>query len=146
MITTAKTSLSQIHWRLNSVLASRAILRMKLTLQFSGNLKKHLLTQSSWKKTLMLYLSTLLSMIYHSEYLFMNSIASKILLKWHPFEPNNTKLPKTNRNFLSISKYLQSSNYKPWQLKGIWSHRLSDLTSSYYSYRNYMYLGGSSFH
>lgn len=128
MITTAKTSLSQIHCRLNSVLASRAISRMKLILQFSGNWKKHLLTQSSWKKTLMLSISTLLSMIYNSKYLFMNSIASKILPKWHPCVPNNTKLPKTNRNFLSISKYLQSSNYKPLQVKGIWSHRLRDLT------------------
>lgn len=111
---------------------------------FRGTLKSTHWHKPLGKKILMLSFSTLLCMTCHSKYLFMNSIASKILLKWHCFVPNNPKLPETNRKFLSISKYLQNSNNKPLQVKDICCHRLRGLTPRYYSYRNCMYLGGES--
>lgn len=109
---------------------------------FRGTSKSTHWHKALGKKPLMPSISTLLSMTYHSKYLFMNSVASKILPKWHPFVPNKPKLPNTNRKFLSISKYLQSSNNKPLQVTNICSHRLRNLTPRHYSYRNCTYLGG----
>lgn len=115
---------------------------MKPTLQFSGGLQKALTDTKLLEKTLNAIYFNLLSMTYHSKYLFMNSVASKILPKWYPFVPNNPKLPKTNRKIVSILKYLQSSNNKALQVTNICSHRLRNLTPRHYSYRNCTYLGG----